>query len=339
MAVNPKGGIAFRAHSAFFNVDVDDFETSLAASEPLIKPKPRKLSFAEIKAKGWELSEILAVGNRQNGLNSFGGVTDTGKLVYLTNVVCHASLKYAPFIEWDKVKRNYIKKDLRLFIDYSWGRRIERFDESPAYRAFFDWWLREGPYRRIFIYKDADFVIKNGAWCFTNMPASFVISGVQPLRYINENDNYDHGKIIRAWDQFRRVIDPTEAFIMAHIFQKYGNTYKYNPWQFHVPLTPREWNRDMMQRFVRHAPVLHDDLRPMRAETRYSPLAKCWSTNKNYAPMAKIRDWEPSKEMLQEEVQYDAFGGVVQGTSALPADNIEAWLPSLTNFIIRGKNV
>lgn len=338
MAVNPGD------RNAPFNFDVLGAGAVVApqpAPDPLGPVSDKPLAFDEIKDRGWLLASKLVRPGDQEGLNNIGGVDTFGRVIYRRDQACHAVLRRDPFDP--PMRRDESNKlckppmpELRLYIDYSWGRAHaqRRLDTEPVYREFFNWWLKEGPYSRIFIRKDADWVVENGAWCFTNTPCQYVIGGVQPLRYVNENEkNYNHGSIIETWGQFKDIIDPAEAFILAHILRPSGPSFIENSWVYHVPLTPSHWSRAMMKRFIQGKPRL-DGTKPFRFSRQFSPLCSPWNKGKGYGRP----DWSIKTDRLglARQGNVDAFGMALQVRDMFPVKDMAQWLPKVANQVIRG---
>ena len=278
------------------------------------------LYFRDVKRKAKGLSQNLREGTQH--LNSFGLVDDKGAVVARNGKICYAD-----------VKRIYGVHNPRVFIDFGWGRAMHTARTDPKVRAFFRWWLQKGPCSEVFIYKNVDRVIENGAWCRTDFPTSQIIFACLPLRYTDE-----YPWLLHQWyDLSHHTSSPEAAFIIAHMVRRAGGLYTFQPLRYHGAIEPENWNKAMFRRFINHDPCFENRRTMRQGEMGYYPMGLCWMDAHKVGYPTSDWEWPDDLEVHPEGELRDAFGKRIEAEGLLKID-IENWIGPLEHHLFGEAN-
>jgi hypothetical protein len=194
------------------------------------------------------------------GLNHFVLIDKAGKTVVKEQQPCFASLS--------AMKHPVFMADL---VGNTARAHAEGSVSDEMAKRYVSWWVRDSFAARVFVTKDEEVILNEGAILDCKYPAALVIIGAIGLRYMRE-----FPEIVVGWDKLRKHVSPDEAIILSHMYKKGNGAFYENRWEYGGTghkWFQSSWTKDEFNQVLKKELPRLEETPSMTKLNRYAPLS------------------------------------------------------------------
>lgn len=210
--------------------------------------------------EGWVAS---AKASAPNGVNAFLAAESPTKFSHIGYGACHGNFGGSGYVDYT--------------ILWSWKMNTLKNTAQEAEKPFVEWLVNKSPWADVFIDKEYDSICENGHAARTDLPSDYILSGLVASRFFTETHTTWTAPHTHTFaDLLKEGVDATDAFLMAIMYKKVGNSYQYQMQSGHEIL-PQHWSLGTLKAFM---------------EKNYNPKTSLFKTVGGYRTIGTAWTWK-----------------------------------------------